>query len=245
MRLIKKKADIDYQETMHFFKNRADKFREDNPYSVTMYQDHNKKLVDERNEWEIRKLKPMLRLDETSRILDVACGIGRWADGILEPVEEYCGIDFSGDLISIAKKRNQRENFFFYESAVTDLEQTLQTHHKGNYNVILLIWILMYINDADLRELFCQLERKSAEHVRICVREPIGLQDRLTLKDFYSEELQDRYHAIYRTMDEIVDFFQDTILKQGFCMEQEGFLFEEAGLNNRKETAQYYFLLTR
>ena len=42
MRIKEKITDIDYGETRQFFKNRADKFQEDNPYSVTMYQDNNK-----------------------------------------------------------------------------------------------------------------------------------------------------------------------------------------------------------
>ena len=35
MRIKEKVANIDYSETRQFFKNRAQKFQEDNPYSVT------------------------------------------------------------------------------------------------------------------------------------------------------------------------------------------------------------------
>ena len=109
MRVIQKVEDIDYMETKQFFKNRADKFKEDNPYAVTMYQDDHPELVRERNKKEIEKLKPMLAVDQDTKLLDVACGIGRWADAITENIKEYCGVDFSGELIKIANERNNRE----------------------------------------------------------------------------------------------------------------------------------------
>ena len=115
MRAKGKIENIDYSETKEFFKHRAGKFREDNPYSVTMYQDNNEKLVRERNKKEIEKLKPLLELVETSRVLDIGCGIGRWGDAITEQIDEYCGIDFSGELIKIARERNEKANYFFYE----------------------------------------------------------------------------------------------------------------------------------
>ena len=94
-----------YIETHEFFKKRAEKFQEDNPYSVTMYQDNNADLVKNRNFKEVQKLYPLLKLNNKSKVLDVACGIGRWADAIKDEIQEYCGIDFSDELIGIAKER--------------------------------------------------------------------------------------------------------------------------------------------
>ncbi len=115
MRITEKITDIDYKETKQFFKKRAEKFKEDNPYSVTMYQDDNQELVRERNQKEVDKLLPMLKLQKKSRVLDVGCGIGRWADALPEYIEAYCGVDFCGELIEIADKRNKKANFFFCE----------------------------------------------------------------------------------------------------------------------------------
>jgi len=68
----------------------------------------------------------MLGLKEDSRVLDIACGIGRWADALPEEIEEYCGVDFSGELIEIANKRNTKEHFFFYEGAINEIEEVLE-----------------------------------------------------------------------------------------------------------------------
>ncbi len=108
-----------------------------------------------------------------------------------------------------------------------------------------MIGILVYINDKDLDCFLEQLESSCEEHAKICIREPIGQQDRLTLKEFYSDELNDEYHAIYRTRDELMKFLNNSLIKKGFHIEKEGFLFEDDALNNRKETVQYFFILER
>lgn len=245
MRIHEKIERIDYCDTKEFFERRASKFREDNPYSVTMYQDNNACLVKERNLAEVEKLKPMLKLNAKSRVLDVACGIGRWADAITEEISTYCGIDFSSELIQIAKKRNTKPQYSFYVGAANDVEEVVQSHSLGRFNIVLLIGILMYINDNDMLKFLEQLERQCEGHARICVREPIAIEERLTLKEFYSEELEDNYNAIYRTKSEVMEFFESALLSKGFMVVEEGFLFGNEQLNNRKETSQYYFVLER
>lgn len=246
MRIKKDITNIDYNQTKSFFQNRAGKYREDNPYSVTMYQDNNAELVRMRNEKEMNKLIPRLNLSEDSKVLDIACGIGRWADRMPDCIAEYFGVDFSEELVAIANQRNHRANISFAQGAASEIEKVLQKNGKGKFNRVLLIGILVYLNEADVKNMFWQLERICAEHTIICVREPIGLGERLTLQNFYSDELKDDYNAIYRTRDEITGFLQENLLKKGFVVREEGFLFDEdQALNNRKETAQYYFILER
>lgn len=245
MRIKEQITDIDYQETKKFFTKRAAKFQDENPYVVTMYQDNHPELVKERNKAETEKLCPKLRLSKNTRILDIACGIGRWADAIDTDIEAYCGIDFSGELIEIANKRNKKENFSFYEGAISETDKVLVQNGKGKYNTVLMVGILMYLNDQDLLQTLQAVERACEKQALLCIREPIGISERLTLKDFFSEELQDNYNAIYRTREEFQKFFQKAFLEKGFSVVEEGFLFDADGLNNRKETAQYYYIIER
>lgn len=246
MRIVDEIQNIDYRETKEFFERRADKYTEKNPYSVTMYQDNNPELVQERNRREIEKLYPKLRLESTSRVLDIACGIGRWADAINQEIEEYCGIDFGRELIDIANRRNTRENFSFFEGTVYEIERILTDKHRGGYNRILMIGILMYVNDNDIQDFLKQVERLCEKNAVICIREPIGIGNRLTLKDFFSAELNDNYNAIYRTREELEEFIKRAFLMEGFRMVEKGYLFDEdSKLNNRKETTQYYYILER
>ena len=245
MRILRENAKIDYNETKRFFENRAIKFSEDNPYSVTMYQDNNKTLVRNRNEYELKKLVPLLKLNKDSKVLDVACGIGRWADAIEMDINVYYGLDFSKDLIRIAQKRNRKSNFYFYEEAADHVGKFVQEKDIGKFNVILIVGILMYLNDEEVNLLLKQIDEICEEHAIICIREPIGMEERLTLKDYFSDELQDNYNAIYGTQQEMLKFIKDNFVQTGFDITQQDFLFKEDDLNNRKETRQYYYILER
>ncbi|MCM1297323.1 MAG: radical SAM protein [Muribaculaceae bacterium] len=244
-RIKKQVTDIDYGQTKTFFDKRAGKYRDSNPYSVTMYQDDNPRLVDERNREETAKLLPLLKLDRRARVLDLACGIGRWADAITEEIEEYCGIDFSEELIRLARQRHDGDNRDFLVGSAVHLKKVLEENGKGKYNRILMIGIFMYINDRDLDSVMEQLAEAAEEKAVLCIREPLGVDERLTLKGFYSDELRDNYNAIYRTRGELQDLLERTLVARGFQIVQSDFLFSKDALNNRQETAQYYYILER
>lgn len=238
-------TEINRDEILHFYERRVAKYKEDNPYAVTMMQDHNPQLVLERNKWETGKLLPFLSLDSESRVLDIACGIGRWYDAIDTEIKEYCGIDFCEGLIQIAKEKHQDcGNADFLTGSATETKQILEQNEKGIYNRVLMMGILLCFNDADIRTVLDQICEVTERDALLCIREPIAISDRLTLKDFYSEELEDHYNAIYRTREELMKLFGDTLIPAGFHVEKEGWLFEDS-LNNRKETAQYYFVFRR
>ena len=50
----------------------------------------------------------------------------------------------------------------------------------------------MYLNDDDMESTFKQIESVAEEKAIVCIREPIGLTDRLTLKEQFSDELKDK-----------------------------------------------------
>jgi len=243
MKIMNEKQNIDYNNTKAFFNRRANKYNAINPYSVTMYQDNDPELVNRRNSVETQKLIKLLNIDRNSKVLDLACGIGRWADAIGERVEKYIGIDFSEDLIKIAQKRNKNPNVSFVVGSVTELDSLVDIN--STFNIILFIGAMMYLNDEDAIKTLEQVEKRCDSKARICIREPIGIESRLTLKDFYSKELDDNYNAIYRTRDELIQLMVPSLLHKRFTVEEEDFLFDESRLNNRKETSQYYFILNR
>jgi 2-polyprenyl-3-methyl-5-hydroxy-6-metoxy-1,4-benzoquinol methylase len=238
------KVDIDYRNTKEFFENRVKNKSGVNPYSITMFQDDNPELVERRNQAEKEILMPLLKLDKNSRVLDIACGVGRWADSMPDDIEEYCGIDFSDEMIQLASARNSRKQFYFYTGAMNETEAVLKEKQGDKkYNRILMMGILVYQNDYDLLQSLQQIERVCDEHAIICVREPVGIEERLTLKDFYSDELKCNYNAIYRTREELENLFR-VFTDQGFVITKQDFV-TKGSLNNRKETSQYYYILER
>ncbi len=243
-RIIGTVTDIEREQVLNFYEVRAEKYQEKNPYAVTMLQDDNPQLVEARNQRETEKLLPFLSLDDKSRVLDIACGIGRWYDAMDTGIEEYCGVDLCEGLIQIAKERHNENNVDFLTGSATELCQVLEQNGKGKYNRVLVIGSLLYFNDEDICDVLNQICRVADKDAILCIREPIGISDRLTLRDFYSDELQHSYNAIYRTREELMNFFASTLSVSEFYVEQEGWLFED-DLNNRKETAQYYFIFRR
>lgn len=246
MRIYKEKTDIKYNDTREFFAKRAGRYKEDNPYSVTMYQDNNPELVMKRNEKEIAFLLPKLHLSVSSKVLDVACGIGRWADAITFEINKYTGIDFSSELIEIANKRNRKNNFSFYQGSATDLQRVIYKEEKEtDYNIVLVMGLQIYLNDDDILTLLEQVCSVCSKEALICLREPVAIEERLTLKEFYSEDLQENYNAIYRSCGEHVQNYKQIFEKEGFKLAEGDFLYKEESLNNRKETAQYYWIYQR
>ena len=246
MRIYGAEESISYNDTREFFSKRAKKYKEDTPYSVTMLQDDHPELVKARNENETRKIIPLMRLNSDSKVLDVACGVGRWSDAITIDISRYCGVDFCGELIALANQRNANEqNRVFYAGSSVELTKVLKANNEGLFNRVLLIAALLYINDSGVLSTLLQIEENCAEKAIVCIREPIGVEKRLTLKDNYSEELNDYYNAIYRTRDELYEMIEKAFLSKGFVIKEEDVLFKESNLNNRKETTQYYFVLER
>ncbi|MCR5317976.1 MAG: class I SAM-dependent methyltransferase [Treponema sp.] len=245
MRIQDKNEEINYSNTLDFFINRAKKYSSSNPYATTMYNDNHPELVKERNEIEVEKLLPQLRLDSNSKILDVSCGIGRWAEAIKTEIKSYCGIDFCEDFIELAKKRITSENKKFFVAKSTEITQALEKNKLDKVNRVIVIGGLMYLNDTDLENCLSQIENCCEKNAIILIREPIGLETRLTLKEEFSEELDDSYSAVYRTESEYISFFQKAFVNKGFAIVKKDFLFEDSKLNNRKETAQFYFIIER
>jgi hypothetical protein len=77
------------------------------------------------------------------------------------------------------------------------------------------------------------------------LREPTGIDARLSLVDHYSDDLEAAYNSIYRTADELRAAFAEVLEPAGFRLSMERDLFEGGALNNRAETRQRLYVLDR
>src|SRR5438067_10637039 len=107
-RIVGQAEEISYQETRQFFQDRAARGPAVGLLSVTMYQDGNPQLAEARDAWEKERVIPLLRLQPATRVLDIGCGCGRWALSLYGKVASYLGVDFSEDLLALAKSALQR-----------------------------------------------------------------------------------------------------------------------------------------
>ena len=73
----------------------------------------------------------------------------------------------------------------------------------------------------------------------IYIRESTSVLDtRLTLKDFYSQELESDYNVIYRTKEELLEFFENI---ENIDSIETSLIHTE--LNDFEETSFRYFIL--
>lgn len=79
----------------------------------------------------------------------------------------------------------------------------------------------------------------------ILVREPMGINNRLTLHEHYSDELEQEYHAIYRTESEFETVTNNTLGRAGYRITRRGDVYTDPILNNRSETRQRWLVLER
>ena len=202
-RLYGEKESIDCEKVKDFFDNRASKEVE-NILSITMYQDSD--VVEKRHKDESKIV--LEKLDVTNKkILEIGCGIGRWAEVFEDKCDSYLEIDYSKNLIEIANKTYDYDNCYFQEMSATDLKID-ELKLSPPFDIILIIGVLIYLNDEDIKQMMEEINKVSDENTIVYVRETISYMDtRLTLKDFYSEDLDEEYNAIYRTENELLEYF--------------------------------------
>ena len=171
------------------------------------------------------------------KILEVGCGIGRWAKDLHEKCGSFLGIDYSENLIEIANESNKFDNCKFQAMSAFDIKED-ELLIEPPFDVILISGVLMYINDEDLLVLMDELNKVGADDKILFIMEPVSCMDvRLTLKDFYSEGLEADYNAIYRTPKEYLDAFENLNCNKIFSED----IFKD--LSDHSETKYMYFVI--
>lgn len=67
-------------------------------------------FLDRRRDEFWRRVAAQFELWKDLNVLDVCCGFGRWA-GVWTP-EKYAGVDFSEEMLKLAREKNPGHNFF-------------------------------------------------------------------------------------------------------------------------------------
>ncbi|KSR48076.1 MULTISPECIES: class I SAM-dependent methyltransferase [Pseudomonas aeruginosa group] len=246
-RIKGKPVAIDYDSTLAFFEGRATRdYR--NALSSTMYQDQQPELVEERDRREKLRVAPGFALPAVRKVLDIGCGIGRWGWLVAEqaPHAAYLGIDFSTALVEKARREARQRGhgrLVFQEMSATDIRPA-ELALSPPYDLLLISGLLIYLNDVDCLELLRQALRLCAPDGRMYLREPVAIEQRLTLDRFFSQELQHEYSAVYRTATELKDMLAQAGGGQAPAILEEDCLFAET-LEKRAETRQYFMILQR
>ncbi|WP_405316431.1 class I SAM-dependent methyltransferase [Methanobrevibacter sp.] len=233
-RLYGDKEDINSEKVKDFFNKRASKDSE-GLYSIVLFQD--KENSEQRHEDEKKIFYENIDVSGKN-VLEIGCGVGRWAEALHGKCDSYLGLDFSEELLEIAKESYKEfDDCNFQLMSATDIKVD-ELIIKPPFDVVIFSGFLMYINDDDINIIMDEVNQITADDKKVFAMEPISHMDsRLTLKDFYSEGLESDYSAIYRTESEYVEFFEKLN-----CNEiRTGNIFEE--LSDHSETGYMYFVV--
>jgi hypothetical protein len=111
------------------------------------------------------------------------------------------------------------------------------------FSCIIVSGLLIYLNDSDCLRLLETLTRLLATGGLLYIREPVALEERLTLDKYYSEELKSDYSAIYRSLDEMKLLF-DQAFAGNLVLDEDAALFPDK-LEKRAQTRQHYMIFKR
>lgn len=236
---------IDRKSVLGFFERRAERVGELGPTRAVIYQDKTPDLAERRDAAEKSLLLPKLALTPKSRLLDVGCGTGRWAEVIIPACGRYVGSDFSPGLVKVASERFRAEENASFAVCASDQLALEALGEPTPFTHVLVSGVLIYLNDEEVFSTLGKLGEVASDTCRILIREPVGLQERLTIKEHYSEELEQEYNAIYRTEREILKALDATLGRVGFVVVDSGDVYSEPQLNNRSDTRQRWYLLRR
>ncbi|KPI55048.1 class I SAM-dependent methyltransferase [Clostridioides difficile] len=241
-RIYEKHVDIKKDTVQEFWNKRAKKHIPENPYISVKCNDQNPDYVNTLDKYEKEIIIPKLNITRNSNILDVGCGVGRLADDIASICNYYLGTDFAEELIAIAKKRFSNNDCDFQVCDFINILHDTKIKSKMPFNTILLAGVAMYINDDELKIALKNLLEILDEKAIIYMSEPIGIKKRLTLKEFYSKELNSEYNVIYRTIEEYKEILKP-LLDEGFkIIESKSFLTD---ISQYSDTERHYFILKR
>lgn len=232
-RVYTDKIEIDNNSTKEFWENRANNIN--NLQTVLLGSDKTGIEQNTRNEHEKLIVESVVKQIKNPRILDIGCGIGRWAENLINQFDSYTGVDFSEGFIDYASKKfSDNENIKFYNNSILNLDKEIL---DSKFNFIICTGVLMYVNDSNILNIFKAFRRVTPEYVYI--QESISLMDaRLTLNQFKSKDLQTNYNAIYRTKQEYEEYFKTNkfdIIKTDLLLDNKSGAREETN-------AQYWIL---
>ncbi len=243
-RIYNQQVDLNHEDIRTFYDKRASMYQKGDKSRNTsvLLGDGDPGYADKWNEFEKRKVLPILDVKETDYVLDIGCGVGRWAESLLPKCQMYVGIDFSAEMIHAAQEYfNQVKNALFVNASFQKaFSEEAVTCRK--YDIVIITGVSMYINDSDLRVCYSRLKDLLNDGAVIYVEESVGVKERLTLQHIWSEGLQDNYDAVYRTKDEYMNLM-DALLESTEVL-SEGY-FHQLDKEKMPETSHWHIIMKK
>lgn len=246
-RIYNENVSIDPENTRELYDKRAKSIADaPNPYVSVLLDDQNPENAEKWNAFEKEYILPLLQVNEKNNVLDIGCGIGRWAESLIPICRYYCGTDFSSKMIDVASERNRHpdKKYSFKNLSFQEVTSTVFKPENSKFDRIIIAGICMYINDDELLKCFEGLLNLLAPQCIMYLTETVGVENRLTLNRIPSQALKSDYDAIYRTSNEynkLYEIFTD----EGFNVKKQDYLPRLNDTKEFSETERWYTILER
>ncbi|NMC87067.1 MAG: class I SAM-dependent methyltransferase, partial [Candidatus Moranbacteria bacterium] len=152
-----------------------------------------------RQEAEWLHFKRIIPLHGIECVLELGCGAGRWTFRLSPFVKKVVGVDFSENMILLAKAKQRKSVFHNIEFQVATAQNT---HLNEHFDIIFLSGITSYLTDEQLHQTLqniCKMLRPKGILVN---RTSISLENR----EFFDDN---NYQGIYRTIEEEKSLFAE------------------------------------
>lgn len=239
-------VDLEPRQVRDFFERRGRDIDPASPITSVLYQDKNPGLAQERDTHESTRVGPLLSLRGAEHVLDVGCGIGRWAKHLGSRIASGLGVDVSSTLVEFARSQQFDAPWTFERMSADQISRArlASLGFERSFDLAIVSGLCIYLNDGMVDQMLAGISEVTRAGSIVYVREPIAKTERLTLKNYWSDELNDTYNAIYRTRECFDARFKESFGPSVRIL-HEGPMYDDEGLNNRRETFQYFWILER
>ena len=223
-RVYGQQVDLDSQNIKDFFNKRAIDFMQNKRTRNTtvLLGDGNTDYADNWNLYEKTHILPILDIKPNDTVLDIGCGIGRWAEHLLPLCGQYIGTDISQEMITAATKlfASKYKHAKFINASFQEIFNNFEIK-ENQFNKIIIAGVSMYLNDTDLYRCYEQLCNHLAPNGILYLEESVGIKERLSLNNIWSEALNSHYWAVYRTVAEYLNLLKPltdctTVINHGY-----------------------------
>lgn len=244
-RVYGQKINVDREKIRDFFDKRAIAFNLNTKSRNTtvLLGDGDSSYADNWNVYEKKMVLPVLDIQRTDSVLDIGCGLGRWAESLIPLCSYYTGADISSEMIKMAEQvyGERYKNVVFLNVSFQELFDRAEI--KGRqFDKIIIAGVSMYLNDSDLENCFVRLNDILSNNGIIYIEESIGRKERLTLNNIWSENLKANYWAVYRTVEEYLDLLQP--LTKNSEILQNGY-FNNLDKEEMQDTGHWHIILRK
>ena len=137
-------------------------------------------------------------------MMELGCGLGRWTRVFSSYVKNIEAFDYSNSFIESAKLISSKNNVTNVNFTCLDV-----TNINTNkfYDYVVSIALLHYLDELQYEKCIEVIKNSLLIGGIAILRESFGYSQRFEMHGYYSDVLNQRYDAVYRTIDEIIESF--------------------------------------